>query len=62
MCGYLPPMSATQHLTVNVKLRIDVELRDDLQELADAGDRKLAQEMRRGLRAYVEAEKNGAAA
>lgn len=54
-------MSSAQNLTVNIKLRIDVALRDELEKLAKAGDRKLAQEMRRGLRSYVEAEKNGAA-
>ena len=46
-------MSTPQHLKVNVKLRIDEDLRDRLEALAKRGDRNLAQEMRRALRCYV---------
>ncbi len=48
-------MSTPQHLKVNVKLRIDEDLRDRLEQLAAKNDRNVAQEMRRALRAHVAA-------
>ena len=48
-------MSTPQHLKVNVKLRIDEDLRDRLERLAAKNDRNVAQEMRRALRAHVAA-------
>ncbi len=44
------------HLTENIKLRIDVELLDALRRLAESGDRTVAAEMRRALRAHVKAQ------
>jgi predicted transcriptional regulator len=46
-------MSTPQHLNVNVKLRIDAELRDALETLARAAERTISQEMRRALREHV---------
>jgi predicted transcriptional regulator len=54
------PVSTPQHLAENIKLRIDSELKAELERLALLGDRNLAQEMRRALRAYVQAQKDGA--
>jgi len=53
-------MSTPQHLAENINLRIDTELKQELERLANIGDRNLAQEMRRALRAYVQAQKDGA--
>ena len=53
------PVSTPQHLAENIKLRIDSELKAELERLALLGDRNLAQEMRRALRAYVQAQKDG---
>jgi len=50
----------TEPKTENIKLRIDSELKAELERLALLGDRNLAQEMRRALRAYVQAQKDGA--
>ncbi len=41
------------HLTENVKLRIDKPLLESLRTLAESGDRSVAAEMRRALRAHV---------
>lgn len=41
------------HLTENIKLRIDTELREELERLALLGDRTVAAEMRRALRKHV---------
>ncbi len=51
-CGRVAPNG---NLNVNVKLRIDNELALALTKLALAGDRTVAAEMRRALRAHVEA-------
>jgi len=48
-------MSARQHLTENVKLRIDPETLRALEVLADKGDRTVAAEMRRALRTHIQA-------
>jgi predicted transcriptional regulator len=48
-------MSARQHLTENVKLRIDSETLRALERLAERGDRSVAAEMRRALRSHIEA-------
>ncbi len=50
------------HLTVNVKLRIDQDLADELERLAKASDRTVAAEMRRGLRKHVADAKTAEAA
>jgi predicted transcriptional regulator len=47
----------SEHLTENIKLRLDGETLEALRQLAASGDRNVAQEMRRALRAYVEAMK-----
>ncbi len=49
-------------MTINVKLRIDDDLYKALKRLADAGDRSVAAEMRRGLKAHVEAAQEVSAA
>ena len=48
-----PPMTTTGHLNVNVKLRIDGDLDEELKRLALLGDRSVAAEMRRALRHWV---------
>ncbi len=50
-CGTNTHMA--EHLTVNVKLRIDEDLQLALERLAREGDRSVAAEMRRALREYV---------
>jgi predicted transcriptional regulator len=45
----------SEYLTENIKLRLDGETLEALKRLAALGDRNVAQEMRRALRAYVEA-------
>lgn len=52
-------MSERQYLVENVKLRLDTETRRGLERLAEKGDRTLAAEMRRALRAHVRAAQNG---
>jgi predicted transcriptional regulator len=44
----------SEHLTENIKLRLDRETLEALRRLADLGDRNVAQEMRRALRAHIE--------
>jgi predicted transcriptional regulator len=48
-------MGARQHLTENVKLRIDSQTLRALERLAALGDRSVAAEMRRALRSHIEA-------
>ena len=48
----MPHMAA--HLKENVKLRIDEETLRTLERLAAEGDRTVAAEMRRALRAHIE--------
>ncbi len=43
------------YLKVNVKLRIDADLHEALQRLAEVGERTVAGEMRLALRAHVRA-------
>jgi hypothetical protein len=47
----------SEHLTENIKLRLDKETLEDIRRLAELGDRNVAQEMRRALRAYIMAMK-----
>lgn len=49
-------MSSPQHLSENIKLRLDSELLRRLEVLASRGDRNVSQEMRRALRRYAEQE------
>jgi predicted transcriptional regulator len=58
----MPPVSARQHLTEKVNLKLDTETLRALERLAEDGDRTVAAEMRRALRAHVEAENGGATA
>lgn len=46
----------SEHLTENIKLRLDTETLRALEQLARDGDRNVAQEMRRALRRHVERE------
>ena len=46
----------SEHLTENIKLRLDTETLRALEEIAKKGDRNVSQEMRRALRRHVERE------
>jgi predicted transcriptional regulator len=46
-------MSSNKYLTEKVNLKLDVELLDALRRLAEIGDRTVAAEMRRALRAHI---------
>jgi hypothetical protein len=48
-------MSSNRYLTEKVNLKLDVGTLDALRRLAELGDRTVAAEMRRALRAHVEA-------
>ncbi len=48
-------MGCVKNLSVNVKLKIDEDTRLALEQLAQAGDRTVAAEMRRALRAHIRA-------
>jgi predicted transcriptional regulator len=49
----MPPVSARQHLSEKINLKLDTETLRALERLADAGDRTVAAEMRRALRKHV---------
>jgi hypothetical protein len=51
----MPPVSSNQHLSEKINLKLDAETLRSLERLALLGDRTVAAEMRRALRAHVRA-------
>lgn len=56
---YIGARMTTSHLSENLKVRLDTETLKALERLAAAGDRTVAAEIRRALRAHIAKENGG---